>query len=45
MLWNEAGELVQEQAHFSRSSWENYTTFVTAENTVPEVWDMISKHQ
>ncbi len=42
---NEAGELVQEQAHFSRSSWENYTTFVTAENTVPEVWDMISKHQ
>ena len=42
---NAAGELVQEQAHFSRSSWENYTTFVNADNTVPEVWDMISKHQ
>lgn len=34
-----------DEKQFNRVAWENYPVFITEENTVPEVWELISSHQ
>lgn len=42
---NEAGELADVQSVFGRAYWKDCGTFITADNTVPAVYEMIQKHQ
>lgn len=42
---NEAGELSDVQSVFGRAYWKDCGTFITADNTVPAVYEMIQSHQ
>lgn len=42
---NEAGELADVQSVFGRAYWANCGVFITEDNTLPAVYEMIQSHQ